>query len=66
MTNTEIAKHDDLVDELLHVKRVNAELLAALEIAEAFMSGFEGDETQETIDEDLTAVRAAIKAARGN
>ena len=40
-------------------------MLAALEIAERFISGFEGDDMQEGIDANLAAVRAAIAAARG-
>jgi predicted SnoaL-like aldol condensation-catalyzing enzyme len=37
------------------------ELLAALKKAESFISGFEGDEMQEGIDEMLAEIRAAIK-----
>ena len=36
------------------------ELLAAAKIGEGFMSGFEGDELQEGIDENLATIRAAI------
>lgn len=35
--------------------------LCALEIAESFMSGFEGDSCQEGIDADLASIRAAIQ-----
>lgn len=35
-------------------------LLEALQLAEEFMAGFEGDESQETLDEDLATVRAAL------
>lgn len=38
--------------------------LRALEKAEAFMAGFEGDEAQETLEQDLAEVRAAIAAAK--
>jgi hypothetical protein len=38
-------------------------LLAALKIAEDFMSGFEGDELQEGIDDKLAQIRAAITEA---
>jgi len=39
------------------------ELLSALQKAEAFMSGFEGDDLQEGIDEQLAEIRAAIVKA---
>jgi hypothetical protein len=35
-------------------------VLSALSVAEQFMSGFEGDEAQEGIDEKLHLLRAAI------
>lgn len=41
------------------------ELLAALELAESFMAGFEDDEVQEGINERLAAIRAVIAKARG-
>ncbi len=44
---------------------VAPDLLAALINAESFISGFEGDELQEGIDEMLTAIRAAIAKAQG-
>lgn len=34
-------------------------IIRALGAAEGFMSGFEGDETQETLDDDLEEVRKA-------
>lgn len=37
----------------------------ALIIAEAFMSGFEGDEAQEGLDAKLVTVRAALSAIKG-
>jgi hypothetical protein len=40
-------------------------LLAALRLAEGFVSGFEGDETQEGIDALLGTLRAAIASATG-
>ena len=40
-------------------------LLAALRLAEGFVSGFEGDETQEGIDALLGTIRAAIASATG-
>lgn len=39
-------------------------LLAALEVAERFMRGLEGDELQEGIDAMLAQIRAAIDMAR--
>ena len=41
-------------------------LLAALRLAERFLSGFEGDETQEGIDALLGTMRAAIASATGD
>ena len=41
-------------------------MLEALRLAEDFMSGFEGDECQETLERDLAKVRAAIAAAGGH
>jgi len=41
-------------------------LLAALAIAEDFMSGFEDDETQEGMAAKLAQIRAAIAAAKGS
>lgn len=41
------------------------ELLNALEVAEKFMSGFEGDELQDGVDHSLSIVRSAITNARG-
>lgn len=41
------------------------ELLAALDKAESFIAGFEGDELQEGIDEMLSEIRAAIAKAEG-
>ncbi|MCM0751548.1 hypothetical protein DEA98_10095 [Brucella pseudogrignonensis] len=43
----------------------STEMLAALEKAEAFIAGFEGDELQENIGELLNETRAAIAKARG-
>lgn len=41
------------------------DLLAALDRAEAFIAGFEDDDTQEGIPEMLAAIRAAIAKAKG-
>jgi hypothetical protein len=42
------------------------DLLAALRLAESFMSGFEGDEAQDPpVDERLEKMRAAIAKAEG-
>lgn len=43
--------------------RAAPKLLAALEGAESFIAGFEGDETQEGIDDLLEETRAAIAEA---
>lgn len=40
-------------------------MLAALQWAESFVSGFEDDELQEGIDDNLSMIRAAIAAALG-
>jgi hypothetical protein len=42
-----------------------SDLLAALERAEGFISGFEDDDTQEGIAEMLAAIRAALASAKG-
>jgi hypothetical protein len=47
-------------------ERAGPDLLAALRLAEGFVSGFEGDETQEGIDALLGALRAAIASATGD
>lgn len=46
-------------------KRINAfdPMLDALRIAERFMAGFEGDELQEGVDDQLRAIRSAIECA---
>jgi len=41
------------------------DLLAALKRAEAFISGFEDDATQEGVTEMLAAIRAALASAKG-
>ena len=41
------------------------DMLAALAIAEAFMSGFEDDEMQEGMAEKMAQIRAAIAKAGG-
>lgn len=41
------------------------DLLAALDRAEAFISGFEDDDTQEGVTEMLAAIRAALANAKG-
>tara|TARA_R110000868_G_scaffold87712_5_gene245034 strand:- start:560 stop:760 length:201 start_codon:yes stop_codon:yes gene_type:complete len=41
------------------------DLLAALDRAEAFIAGFEDDDTQEGVTEMLAAIRAALAKAKG-
>ena len=41
------------------------DLLAALERAEGFISGFEDDDTQAGVTEMLAAIRAALANAKG-
>lgn len=43
----------------------HAAMLGALRRAESFISGFEGDELQEGIDEMLAGIRGAIAEAEG-
>ena len=53
---------------LAHRRRLHLaapDLLAALERAEAFIAGFEDDDTQEGITEMLAAIRAALASAKG-
>lgn len=40
-------------------------MLAALDRAEAFISGFEDDDTQEGVTEMLAAIRVALAKAKG-
>lgn len=42
-----------------------AAMLAALERAEGFISGFEDDDTQEGVTDMLAAIRVAIAKAKG-
>jgi hypothetical protein len=42
-----------------------SDLLEALERAEAFIDGFEDDDTQEGVTEMLAAIRAALANAKG-
>ena len=42
-----------------------SDLLEALERAEAFIDGFEDDDTQEGVKEMLAAIRAALANAKG-
>lgn len=44
-------------------KLYRRDVLAALKTAERFMSGFEGDELQEGIDEKIAQIRRAIVIA---
>lgn len=44
----------------------NLRTVTALRRAESFISGFEGDELQEGIDDLLSEIRAAIKQAEGD
>ena len=48
-----------------HLIAAAPELLAALIRSESFISGFEGDELQESIGGLLAEIRAAIARARG-
>ncbi len=59
-------------EQATEIQYANARLIAAapdllteLEKAEDFMSGFEGDELQDDIDEKLVTIRAAIAKAKG-
>jgi hypothetical protein len=51
--------------EVARVIAATPNALAALKIAEDFMSGFEGDELQDGIDDKLATIRAAIAKAEG-
>lgn len=58
--------HDEVcMHESLKELGLVTDVVEALEVAEGFMSGFEGDETQEGIDGMLTKIREAIKKAEG-
>lgn len=47
------------------VEASDTSALAALQLAESFMAGFEGDEMQDGIDSKLATIRAAIAQAGG-
>ena len=55
----------DTARELKEARETVAAMLEALERAESFISGFEGDETQGGIGELIDAARDAIAKARG-
>ena len=55
----------DTARELKEARQTVAAMLEALELAESFISGFEGDETQGGIGELIDAARDAIAKARG-
>jgi hypothetical protein len=55
----------DTARELKEARETVAAMLEALELAESFISGFEGDEMQAGIGELIDAARAAIAKARG-
>jgi len=50
----------------IHLIAAAPELLAALQSAEAFIAGFEGDDLQDGIDAKLADIRAAIAKAIGS
>ena len=56
---------ENAADALPPACAAGADLLAALRLAEGFMSGFEGDEVQGGLDFDLSVIRAAIAKATG-
>lgn len=51
--------------ETTRIRAAAPDVLSALKMAENFMSGFEGDELQDGIDEKLAQIRAAIAKAEG-
>lgn len=55
----------DTLDREAALVAAAPDLLAALDCAEGFIAGFEGDETQEGIDWLLATIRAAITKATG-
>lgn len=61
------SKHEDTHAEMngnLRLIQAAPELFEALEIAEAFMAGFEDDEAQEHIEIQLAIIRSALESAR--
>lgn len=62
--NGEIVSWGDLAQRR-RLQLAAPEMLAALERAEAFIAGFEDDETQEGVTEMLAAIRAALANAKG-
>ena len=49
----------------LRLQLAAPDFLAALDRAEAFIAGFEDDDTQEGVTEMLAAIRAALAKAKG-
>lgn len=54
-----------IANVLIDAKLMIFEAVAALELAEAFMSGFEDDCTQDGIDEKLHRIRTTLAKAKG-
>lgn len=52
-------------NKILRTLNTRRSAIAALELAESFMRGFEDDETQDGIKEKLATVRDAIKSLKG-
>lgn len=61
----QVATRSGAARRLMESGLVAGELLDALRKAEIFISGFEGDETQEGITELRSGIRAAIAKATG-
>ena len=55
----------DYVEPIVRAANAHDDMLTALRSAESFISGFEGDEVQEGIDELLAGIRGAIAKAEG-
>lgn len=62
-------ENDEISDDELFANAAliaaTPDLLEALDRAEAFISGFEDDDTQEGVTEMLAAIRVAIAKAKG-
>jgi hypothetical protein len=62
-------ENDEVDDDALlaNARLITAapEMLVALDRAEAFISGFEDDDTQEGVTEMLAAIRVALAKAKG-
>jgi hypothetical protein len=64
-TGNDVALTREFDESIASLIAAAPKMLAALDRAESFISGFEDDESQDGIDELLADIRAAIAKAKG-